>query len=138
VLDGGRVVGPAGSTLHGRVSAVLPAKRGLGDKAGSLSLAFDRLRTPDGAESPLSATVTREGASSGGRTAGTIGGGAAGGAVLGKILGRSSKNTVKGSILGAAIGTGVAAGTRGHDVDLAAGDPMTIRLNLPLTRTIRR
>ena len=138
VLDGGRVVVPAGSTLHGRVSAVLPAKRGLGDKAGSLSLAFDRLRTPDGAESPLSATVTREGASSGGRTAGTIGGGAAGGAVLGKILGRSSKNTVKGSILGAAIGTGVAAGTRGHDVDLAAGDPMTIRLNLPLTRTIRR
>ena len=138
VLDGGRVVIPAGSTLSGRVSAVLPAKRGLGDKAGSLSLAFDRLRTPDGAEAPLSATVTREGAASGGRTAGAIGGGAAGGAALGKILGRSSKSTVRGTILGAAIGTGVAAGMRGHDVDLAAGEPMTIRLNLPLTRTIRR
>ncbi|HEV8201058.1 MAG TPA: protein kinase [Candidatus Polarisedimenticolia bacterium] len=138
VLDGGRVVVPAGSTLYGRVSAALPAKRGLGDKAGSLSLAFDRLRTPDGAEAPLSATVTREGAASGGRTAGTIGGGAAGGAALGKILGRSSKSTVRGTILGAAIGTGVAAGMRGHDVELAAGEPMTLRLNLPLTRTIRR
>jgi len=138
VLDGGRVVVPAGSTLYGRVSAVLPAKRGLGDKAGSLSLAFDRLRTPDGAEGPLSATVTREGATSGGKTAGAIGGGAAGGAALGRILGRSSKSTVRGTILGAAIGTGVAAGMRGHDVELAAGEPMTIRLNLPLTRTIRR
>jgi hypothetical protein len=138
LLDGGRVVVPAGSTLYGRVSAVLPAKRGLGDKAGSLSLAFDRLRTQDGAEAPLSATVTREGATSGGRTAGAIGGGAAGGAALGRILGRSSKSTARGTILGAAIGTGVAAGLRGHDVELAAGEPMTIRLNLPLTRTIRR
>jgi tRNA A-37 threonylcarbamoyl transferase component Bud32 len=138
VLDGGRVVIPAGSMLHGRVSAVVPAKKGFGDKAGSLSLSFDRLRTPDGTEAPISATVSREGASSGGKTAGAIGGGAAGGAVLGKILGGSSKNTVKGSILGAAVGTGVAAGMRGHDVELAAGEPMTIRLNLPLTRNLRR
>jgi hypothetical protein len=138
VLDGGRVVIPAGSTVGGRVSAVTPAKKGLADKAGSLSLSFDRLRTPDGADMPISATVTRAGASSGGKTAGTIGGGAAGGAVLGKILGGSSRNTARGSILGAAIGTGVAAGMRGHDVDLAEGEALTIRLNLPLTRTVRR
>jgi serine/threonine protein kinase len=138
VLDGGRVVIPAGSTLHGQVSAVMPAKRGLGAKGGSLCLAFDRLRTADGSDTPISATVTRAGASSGKKTAATVGGGAVGGAVLGKILGGSSRDAGRGSILGAAIGTGVAAGTRGDDVDLAAGEPLTIRLNLPLTRTIRR
>jgi predicted Ser/Thr protein kinase len=138
VTDGGRVVIPSGSTLRGRVAAVDPARKGLSDKAGSLTLAFDRLRAPDGTETAMSATVTRAGASSGKKTAGTIGGGAAGGAVLGKILGGSSRNAAKGTILGAAIGTGIAAGTRGRDVDLPAGEAMTIRLDLPLTRTVRR
>jgi tRNA A-37 threonylcarbamoyl transferase component Bud32 len=133
VVVGDRVAIPAGSSVHGRVSGATPAKKGLGDKAGSLSLSFDRVVTPDGLGAPMSAAMTSVAPKSGKKTAGIIGGGAAGGALLGKLLGGSTKKAAVGSIVGGAIGTGIAAGTRGADVDIPAGSPLTIKLDQPLT-----
>ena len=138
VVVAGREVIPAGSRLLGRVVAATPAKKGLGDKAGSITLAFERLATPGGSGSPMAATLTRAGRSSGGKTAGAIGGGAAGGALLGKILGHRSKDAVIGTALGGAIGTGIAAGTKGDDVELSAGAPLLIALDEPLALSVAR
>jgi len=133
VVSGDRVVLPAGSIVHGLVSEAIPARKGLSNKAGSLSLAFDRVATPDGNGAPMSAALTRAGAKSGKKTAGIIGGSAAGGALLGKVLGGNTKDAAVGSVLGGAIGTGVAAGTRGEDVEIPAGSSLTIKIDQPLT-----
>lgn len=136
VIAGERVALPAGSMVHGRVSDAVPATKGLGQKAGGLTLSFERVVTPVGAGASLSESVTKIGESSGKKTAAAIGGGAAGGAVLGRVLGHSGRKAALGSVLGGAIGTGVAAGTKGSDVDLPAGSPLTITLSRPLTITV--
>jgi hypothetical protein len=136
VLMGDRVVLPAGSRVHGRVVAANPATRGLADKAGSLSLAFDKVVTPAGFDSPMSAAVSSTGAGSGKKTAEAIGGGATGGALLGKFLGHSSKRTALGAAIGGAVGTAFAAGSHGQDVTFAAGTPLTVRLDQPLTISV--
>jgi len=136
VVAGDRVAIPAGSSVHGRVSEAIPAKKGLGEKAGSLSLSFDSVVTPAGFSAPMSATMTGVAPRSGKKTAGIIGGGAAGGALLGKILGGGTKNAAVGAVVGAAVGTGIAAGTRGKDVEFPAGSPLTITLDQPFTISI--
>jgi len=136
VVAGDRVAIPAGSRVHGRVSEAIPARKGFSDKAGSLSLAFDRVVTPVGSGAPMSAAMTRVGSKSGKKTAGIIGGSAAGGALLGKVLGGNTKSAAVGSVLGGAIGTGVAAGTSGEDVELPAGSPLTVKLHQRLTISI--
>lgn len=133
VLAGDRVAIPVGSSVRGVVSEAIPAKKGLGDKAGSLSLSFDRVMTASGSSLPMSAAMTQVASGSGKKTAGIIGGSAAGGALLGKVFGGKSKNAAVGSVLGGAIGTGIAAGTKGEEVDLPAGSALTIRLDRPLT-----
>jgi hypothetical protein len=137
VVSGDRVVIPAGSSVHGVVSEAIPAKKGLANKAGSLSLSFDRVMTPGGSGAPMSAALTRVGPKSTKKTAGIIGGSAVGGAFLGKVLGGNTKDAAVGSVLGGAIGTGVAAGTRGEDVELPAGSPLTVKLDQPLTISIK-
>ena len=136
VVVGERVALPVGSRVHGRVSDAVPARKGLKEKAGGLTLSFERVVTPIGAGASITETLTRIGSGSGKRTAATIGGSAAGGALLGRALGGSSRKAVLGSVLGGAIGTGIAAGTKGNDVDLPAGSPLTITLSRPLTITI--
>ncbi|PYS97184.1 MAG: hypothetical protein DMF50_01620 [Acidobacteria bacterium] len=136
VVAGDRVAIPAGSRVHGRVSEAIPARKGLSNKAGSLSLAFDRVATTDGFVAPISASMTRVAPKSTKKTAGIIGGSAAGGALLGKILGGNNNKAVLGSVVGGAIGAGIAAGTKGEDVDLPAGSPVAIKLDQPLTISI--
>jgi len=136
VVAGDRVAIPAGSRVHGRVSEAVPARKGLSDKAGSLSLAFDRVATPAGSGAPMSATMTKVAPKSTKKTAGIIGGSAAGGALLGKVLGGNSRKALIGSVVGGALGAGIAAGTKGQDVDLPAGSPLTIRLDQPLAISV--
>jgi protein kinase-like protein len=133
VLVGERVVAAAGSAVRGRVTAAVPAGRGLRDKAGSLSLAFESVVVTDGSAASISAGATMNAQGSGGRTAAAIGGGAAGGALLGRLARHERRAAALGSLMGAAIGTGVAAGMRGEDITLDAGAPLTIRLDQPLT-----
>ena len=137
VVAGDRVAIPTGSRVHGRVIEAIPAKKGLSNKAGSLSLAFDRVVTPFGFAAPMSAAMSSVAAKSGKKTAGIIGGSAAGGALLGKVLGGKTKNAAVGSVVGAAVGTGIAASTRGQDVELPAGSPLTIKLDQPITIAIQ-
>ncbi|MCI0569078.1 MAG: hypothetical protein L0Z52_12965 [Acidobacteria bacterium] len=136
VVVGNRVAIPAGSTIRGQVTDVIPAKKGLKEKGGVITLSFDKVETPAGFSAPMSATVASVG-KSGKKTAGIIGGSAAGGAVLGKILGGSTKDAALGAVVGGAIGTGIAAGTRGKEVEIPAGSHLAVALDQSLTIAVK-
>jgi len=133
IVAGDRVALPAGSVVHGHVSDAVPARKGLSQKGGSLGLSFDRVVTPSGTGTPMSAALSSIAPKSTKKTAGAIGGGAAGGALLGRLLGKSTKDAAVGALIGGALGTGIAAGTRGEDVEFPAGSPLTIKLDRSLT-----
>jgi hypothetical protein len=134
VVVGDRVAIPAGSTIRGRVTEVHPATKGLkvSEKGGAVFISFDRVTTPSGFNTSLSASLASI-ASSSGRTAGIIGGSAAGGALLGKILGGSTKDAALGAVLGGGIGTGIAAGTKGKALLIPAGTHLALSLDEALT-----
>ena len=136
VVVGDRVAIPTGSTIRGQVTDVVPAKKGLKEKGGVITLSFDKVETPAGFSAPMSATVASVG-KSGKKTAGIIGGSAAGGAILGKIIGGSTKDAALGAVVGGAIGTGIAAGTRGKEVEIPAGSRLAVTLDQPLTIAVR-
>lgn len=127
LLQGNRVLIPAGSTVRGVVSNV--EKAGNIDRSGSLSLAFDRI-VINGREYPLRAMATQIFESRGvldeGKTVGTAG---AVGAVVGGIIGG-----LKGALIGAIVGSGgVIAATEGKDIELPAGTIVRVRFDSPLT-----
>jgi len=134
IVIGDRVAIPAGSTIHGQVTGVDPAKKGLkiSEKGGAVALEFNRVTTPSGESTPMSGSLTSV-ASSKGKTAGIIGGSAAGGAILGKIIGGHTKDAAIGAVIGGGIGTGIAAGTKGKEVVIPAGADLAITLDKPLT-----
>jgi hypothetical protein len=136
VVVGDRVAIPVGSTIRGQVTNVLPAKKGLKEKGGVITLSFDKVETPAGFSAPMSATVSSVGKSAK-KTAGIIGGSAAGGALLGKVLGGSTKDAALGAVVGGAIGTGIAAGTRGQEVEIPAGSHLAVTLDQPLTIAVK-
>ncbi|MCI0658491.1 MAG: hypothetical protein L0170_15675 [Acidobacteria bacterium] len=137
VIVGDRVVLPEGSTIEGTLTSVVPAKKGLKESGGAMTLSFDRVTTPSGNTASMAASFAQQ-AKSTGKKAGTIGGSAAGGALLGKVLGGSTKDAAIGAVVGGAIGTGVAAGTKGSELKLEAGTPMTITLERPITLQLKR
>ena len=137
VIVGDRVVLAAGSTIEGTLTDVIPAKKGIKDSGGTLTLDFEKITTPSGESASMAATVSRV-AKSTKKKAGTIGGAAAGGALLGKILGGSTKDAAVGAVVGGAIGTGVAAGTKGTEMKIEAGSELTITLEQPLTVHLKR
>ena len=137
VVVGNRVAIPSGSTVHGQVSQVVPARKGLKEKEGLLTLSFDKVVTPAGFSAPMSAGIAGVAPKSTKKTAGIIGGSAAGGALLGKILGGSTKDAAIGAVVGGAIGTGIAAGTQGKDAVIPAGSALTIVLDQPLTIAVK-
>jgi len=134
ILAGGRVAIPEGSTIYGQVTGVDPASKGLkiSEKGGAVALSFNKVTTPQGYSTPISASLVKV-ASSTGKTAGIIGGSAAGGALLGKILGGSTKDAAVGAVVGGGIGTGIAAGTKGKKLVIPAGSDLVITLDQPLT-----
>ena len=137
VVVGNRVAIPSGSTVHGQVSDVIPASKGLREKAGVITLSFDKVVTPAGFSAPMAATVSSVAPGSGKKTAGIIGGSAAGGALLGKIIGGSTKDAAIGAVVGGAVGTGIAAGTKGKDVEIPAGSKLAVTLDQPVTIAVK-
>lgn len=126
LMQGDRVLIPAGSTVRGIVSSV--DKAGNIDRSGRLTLAFDRIMIR-GREYEMRGMATEVFESGGirdeAKTVGTVG---AVGAIVGGILGG-----VKGAIIGAAVGTGgVIAATEGKDIDLPQGTIVRVRLDTPL------
>lgn len=126
LMQGDRVLIPAGSTVRGIVSSVDPA--GNIDRVGRLTLAFDQI-VVNGREYPIRAMATQVFESGGIREeAGTVGTAGAVGAVVGGIIGG-----LKGALIGAAVGSGgVIAATEGKDVELKPGTIVRIRLDQPL------
>jgi len=123
LMQDGRVLVPAGSLVRGVVSGV--HRPGRIERAGSLTLSFDRL-TIRGREHTIRGMATQVFESGGIREeVGTVGAGAGVGGVIGGLIGG-----LKGAVLGAVIGAGgVVAATEGKDIDLPAGSIIRLRLD---------
>lgn len=148
---------PANSTLMGQVTSAVPGAR-LG-KSGTLGIKFNKLRTPDGAEIPITAhiiggigkysEIAPETDLYKGETTGTkiekaaihgaIGGGA--GAILGTAVGAIAghgRGAGRGAWSGLALGTAIGVGEsllyrKGNDVKVASGDALKLELDAPIT-----
>jgi len=136
VRVGDRIVIPAGSSMHGEVTAVERGGR-LREQA-RLMVRFHSVVLEGGDTLPIQTdTVVRVGSTPSRESAAKIGGGAIGGAILGGLLG-GGKGAVIGSAAGAgAGGAAVMAGGR-NPATLAAGTPLTVRLVEPVAVTVDR
>jgi hypothetical protein len=123
LMQGDRVLVPAGSLVRGIVRAVDDADRV--DRAGRLTLGFDQL-VVDGREYPIRGLATQVFESKGIRDeAATVGTAGGVGAIVGGIIGG-----LKGALIGAIVGSGgVIAATEGKDVELPAGAIVRVRLD---------
>lgn len=136
----GAVVVPVGSTVRGRINAVTKAKKG-GDP-GSIDVAFNQVRLPNGTSRSINGSLTdldsdkaksdNEGTASGDDRKNDkiifIGGGAAGGAILGAAIG-GGKGALIGGILGAGAGLLGERLTKGEDAQVKSGTEFGVYLN---------
>lgn len=120
-IDGRRSIA-AGSQVSGVVSAVTPARRG--DRA-MLDLALTSItidgrsyRVQGGMESVVAGSTRA-------RNLGAIGAATVAGAIVGHQIGGSDKGTIIGGLVGGAAATGVVSQTRGWQVVLKSGTPLT-------------
>ena len=133
VINGDTTI-PSGSVMRGTVTDVERAGRVQG--RAHLSFVFNDV-TMNGAREDLEATpLTVEAAAPKGEDATKVGAGAVGGAILGGILG-GKKGAAKGGAAGAAAGTGVVLATRGKEVTVTEGTPVTATLAQPMTVRVR-
>jgi hypothetical protein len=126
LMQGDRVLVPAGSTVRGIVSSVEPAGRV--DRVGKMTLAFDQM-TVNGRTIPIRGMAAQVFESGGirdeAKTVGTAGGV---GAIVGGLIGG-----LKGALIGAIVGSGgVIAATEGKDIELPAGTVVRVRLDSPV------
>jgi hypothetical protein len=134
---GNDVVIPAGSELYGNVTAV----RRPGKVKGRSYIAL-RLTTlvPRGSGERYSVDtgrIARTGRATKKKDAMKIGIPAAGGAAIGALIG-GKKGALIGAGAGGGGGTAVVLSTRGEDVGIGRGAPMTLRLASPITVRVRR
>lgn len=135
-IDGVEVI-PAGTALIGHITN---AKRSAKVKGrGQVAFRFTQLDLPDerGPMNIRTATVARTAQGTKKRDAATIGGGAVGGAIIGGIIG-GGDGAAKGAAIGGAAGTGAVLATRGEEVRLPAGTPVSARLTAPVTIRVPR
>ena len=130
----GRVVIPAGSTVHGSVTAVKPAPNP--STPGTLTLALNSVSV-NGTSYPLEARIdsletVRQGRAVSGGDAAKVGAGAAAGAILGRIIGKNTKGAVIGGVVGGIVGAGVATQTKDADIVLPKGAHINASLSAPL------
>lgn len=130
-IDGVQAI-PAGSTVTGHVtSAERPGKvKG----RGSVGFRFNTLDLPGEGDrlSISTGTISRLAPATKQQDAAKIGGGAAGGAIIGGILG-GGDGAAKGAAIGGGAGTAVVLSTRGKDIRLVSGTPLSVKLTSPLT-----
>jgi hypothetical protein len=123
---------PAGTALRGYVTDATRSAKVKG--RARIALRFTRIDPPgpDDSTTIRTATVSRIAPGTKKRDAATIGGGAVGGAIVGGIVG-GGDGAAKGAAIGGAGGTGVVLATRGKEVRIAAGTPLSVRLSQALT-----
>lgn len=131
VTIGGVQALPSGTALIGHVTDVARSAKVKG--RARVAFRFSRVDPPSADSMQISsATIAREAEGTKKRDAATIGGGAVGGAIIGGIIG-GGDGAAKGAAIGGAGGTGVVLATRGKEVRIAAGSPVSVRLTQPLT-----
>src|SRR5687768_8532212 len=128
---------PSGTAISGYVTDA--ARSGRVKGRARIAVRFNRINPPgpDDSMTIRTATVAREAQGTKKRDAATIGGGAVGGAIIGGIVG-GGDGAAKGAAIGGAGGTGVVMATRGKEVRLPAGTPLTVRLSQALTVRVPR
>ena len=150
---------PAGSVLIGQITEAKSG--GFFGRSGMLGVKFNRLRTPDGVETPITAhivggigkfteiggdqsdvlkgeTMKTKLGQAAIRTAIGAGTGAALGTAIGAIAGRSGTATGRGAWSGTAIGGGLGAVQsvtmrKGRDVSIPSGQRMQVQLDAPVS-----
>lgn len=125
VVVADKVLVRSGAELRGRVISAVRAGRTKG--RGNLAFAFDRLVVAGRSHAIDTGTVELTARSSKGKEAVMVGGGAGAGAIVGAVVG-GKKGAAIGAVVGAGAGTGVAIATRGDDVELPAGQTLTLKL----------
>ena len=127
---------PAGTAVSGVVTAAERSARVKG--RARVAFRFTTIDPPGDAQrlSMRTDTVSRMAEATKKQDAAKIGGGAAGGAIIGGILG-GGDGAAKGAAIGGAAGTGVVLSTRGKEIRLAPGTPVSVRLASPLTVRVR-
>jgi hypothetical protein len=133
VMDG-RSVLPAGSDIHGNVTNV--ARAGKVKGRAQIGLRFTSLVVSGERIDIRTAAIAREAAATKKKDTAKIGIPAAGGALLGGIIG-GKKGAAIGAGVGGGAGTAAVLTTRGEEVRLAAGTPLSVRLTEPLTVRVR-
>jgi hypothetical protein len=133
VVDG-RTVLPTGTDLHGNVTNVARSAKVKG--RAQLSLRFSSLVLHGERLDIRTASIAREAESTKKKDTAKIGIPAAGGALLGGIIG-GKKGAAIGAGVGGGAGTAAVLTTRGDEVRLATGTPLSVRLTEPLSVRIR-
>jgi outer membrane lipoprotein SlyB len=129
IINGDTVI-PADATVTGTVTDVERSGRVQG--RARLAFAFNQVRMHGTNEDLTTNPVTVEAEATKTADATKVGAGAIGGAILGGILGGKG-GAGKGAIAGGAVGGGVVLATRGKEVTIAEGAPVTTTLAQPLT-----
>jgi transposase len=113
---------PAGSEVRGTVSAVRSAQKG--DRA-MLDLQLTSITAGGRSYAMHGGTEAIIAGSPRARNLGAIGAATAEGAVVGHAIGGSGKGTLIGAIVGGGAATGVVSQTKGWQVVLKSGTPLT-------------
>ena len=123
---------PAGTAVTGYVTDAARSARVKG--RARIAFRFTRIDPPgpDRSATIRTSTISRVAPGTKKRDAATIGGGAVGGAIVGGIVG-GGDGAAKGAAAGGAGGTGVVLATRGKEVRIPAGTPVSVRLSQALT-----
>jgi hypothetical protein len=130
-VDGVQVL-PAGTTVLGHVTSAQRSAKVKG--RASIGFRFNQIDLPgDGGRERISTgTVSRLAAATKKKDATKIGVGAGAGAVIGGLLG-GGDGAAKGAAIGGGAGTAAVLATRGEEIRLGAGTPVSVKLTEPLT-----
>jgi hypothetical protein len=128
---------PAGTALVGHVTSAERSAKVKG--RASIAFRFNTIDLPgEGGRQPITTeTISRLAPATKKKDATKIGVGAGAGAAIGAIVGGGS-GAAKGAAIGGAAGTGAVLATRGEEVRLASGTPVSVKLTAPLTVHVPR
>lgn len=123
---------PVGTAVLGHVTSAQRSAKVKG--RASIGVRFNTIDVPGdgGREAIRTDTIVRIAPATKKKDATKVGIGAGAGAVIGGIVGGGS-GAAKGAAIGGGAGTGVVLATRGEEVRLPAGTPLSVKLTAPLT-----